>query len=87
MTPQRGGTFDPTSSPADKLSVLQDSEQWSASPGYPGPSWPAVDEVYNDFVICDMMSKAATGQMSAEDSVKWAHQQSEAIFTKWHGKT
>jgi multiple sugar transport system substrate-binding protein len=34
-----------------------------------------------------MMSKAATGQMSAEDSVKWAHQQSEAIFTKWHGKT
>lgn len=78
---------DPTSTPSDKLAVLQDSGQWSASPGYPGPSWPAVDEVYNDFVICDMMSKAATGQMSAEDSVKWAHQQSEAIFTKWHGKT
>jgi len=33
-----------------------------------------------------MMSKAATGQMSAEDSVKWAHQQSDAIFKKWHEK-
>ena len=58
---------DPTSTPHDKLAILQDSEKWSASPGYPGPSWPAVDEVYNDFVICDMMAKAATGQMSAED--------------------
>ena len=78
---------DPTSTPHDKLAVLQDSGQWSASPGYPGPSSPAVDEVYNDFVICDMMAKAASGQMSAEDSVKWAHQQSDAIFTKWQGKT
>jgi multiple sugar transport system substrate-binding protein len=74
---------DPTSTPRDKLSILQDSEGWSASPGYPGPSWPAVDEVYNDFVICDMMAKAATGQMSAEDSVKWATQQCEAIYKKW----
>lgn len=52
---------------------------------YPGPSWPAVDEVYNDFVICDMMAKAAIGQMTAEESVKWATQQSEGIFKKWHG--
>ena len=77
---------DPTSTPNDKLAVLQGSDEWSASPGYPGPSWPAVDEVYNDFVICDMMAKAATGAMSAEDSVKWATQQAEAIFKKWHGK-
>ena len=56
---------DPTSTPNDKLAVLQGSEEWSASPGYPGPSWPAVDEVYNDFVICDMMAKAATGAMTA----------------------
>jgi multiple sugar transport system substrate-binding protein len=74
---------DPTSTPNDKLAVLQGSDAWSAAPGYPGPSWPAVDEVYNDFIICDMMAKTATGQMSAEDSVKWATQQSEAIFKKW----
>jgi multiple sugar transport system substrate-binding protein len=34
-----------------------------------------------------MMTKAATGQMSAEDSVKWATQQAEAIFKKWASRT
>jgi multiple sugar transport system substrate-binding protein len=77
---------DPTSNPRDKLSILQSSEEWSAVPGYPGPAWPATDEVYNEFIICDMMAKAATGQMSAEDSVKWATQQCEAIFKKWHDR-
>ena len=33
-----------------------------------------------------MMAKTATGSMSAEDSVKWAAQQCEAIFKKWAGK-
>jgi multiple sugar transport system substrate-binding protein len=77
---------DPTSTPHDKLAILQDSEQWSAIPGYPGPAWPATDEIYNAFIICDMMAKAATGQLSAEDSVKWATQQCQAIFKKWAGK-
>jgi len=77
---------DPTSTPHDKLAILQDSEAWSASPGYPGPAWPAVDEVYNAFVICDMMANAATGKMSAEDAVKQATQQCEAIFKRWHDR-
>jgi multiple sugar transport system substrate-binding protein len=77
---------DPTSTPRDKLAILQDSEAWSAAPGYPGPSWPAIDEVYNDFVICDMMANAATGKMSADDAVKQATQQCEAIFKKWHDR-
>jgi multiple sugar transport system substrate-binding protein len=75
---------DPTSTPRDKLAVLQTSDEWSAVPGYPGPAWPATDEIYNNFVICDMMAKAATGAMTAEESVKWATQQCEAIFKKWH---
>src|SRR5579859_324490 len=74
---------DPTSTPHDKLAVLQNSDQWSAAIGYPGPSWPATDEIYNNFIVSDMMPKAATGAMSPEDSVKWAHQQCEAVFNKW----
>ncbi len=74
---------DPTSTPHDKLAVLQTSDEWSAVPDDPGPAWPATDEIYNNFIICDMMAKAATGAMSAEDAVKWAAQQSEAIFNKW----
>ena len=77
---------DETSTPKDKLKILQDSDQWSAIPGYPGPATPAMDEIYYQFIINDMMAKAATGQMSAEDSVKWATQQCEGIMKKWAGK-
>ena len=61
---------DPTSTPHDKLAILQTSDEWSAVPGYPGPAWPATDEIYNNFVICDMMTKAATGAMTAEELVE-----------------
>jgi len=77
---------DPTSTPHDKLAILQDSDQWSAIPGYPGPATPAMDEIYYAFIVNDMMAKAATGQLSAEDSVKWAAQQCEGIMKKWAGK-
>jgi multiple sugar transport system substrate-binding protein len=74
---------DPSSHPADKLSILQDSDKWTAVTGYPGPAWPATDEIYNRFVINDMMTKAATGALAPEESVKWATQQCEQIFQKW----
>jgi len=74
---------DPTSTPNTKLAILQDSDKWSAIPGYPGPATPATDEIYYAFIINDMMTKAATGQASAEDAVKEAAQRCEAIFKKW----
>jgi multiple sugar transport system substrate-binding protein len=77
---------DPTSTPRDKLKILQDSDQWSAIPGYPGPATPAMDEIYYAFTLNDMMAKAATGQLSAEEAVKWGTQQYEIIFKKWAGK-
>jgi multiple sugar transport system substrate-binding protein len=77
---------DPTSTPHDKLSILQDSDKWSAIPGYPGPATPAMDEIYYAFILNDMMAKTATDQLSAEDSVKWAAQQCEIIMKKWAGK-
>jgi len=77
---------DPTSTPSDKLKILEDSDQWSAIPGYPGPATPAMDEIYYAFIINDMMAKAATGQLSAEDAVKWGTQQCEIIMKKWAGK-
>ena len=78
---------DPTSTPHDKLAILQDSDKWSAIPGYPGPATPATDEIYYAFILNDMMAKAATGQSSAEDLVKWATQQCEGIMKKWAGKS
>jgi multiple sugar transport system substrate-binding protein len=77
---------DPTSTPPDKMKILQDSDQWSAIPGYPGPATPAMDEIYYQFILNDMMAKTATGQLKAEESVKWATQQCETIMKKWAGK-
>jgi multiple sugar transport system substrate-binding protein len=78
---------DPTSNPHDKLSILQDSDQWSAIPGYPGPATPAMDEIYYAFIIPDMMAKAATGALSPQDAVKWAAGQCETIMKKWAHQT
>ncbi len=78
---------DPTSTPPTKLAILQDSDKWSAIPGYPGPATPATDEIYYAFILNDMMTKTATGQSSAEDSVKAATQRCEAIFKKWARRT
>ncbi len=78
---------DPTSTPPTKLAILQDSDKWSAIPGYPGPATPATDEIYYAFILNDMMAKAATGASSAEDAVKEATQRCEAIFKKWARRT
>src|SRR5665213_1984194 len=77
---------DPTSTPRDKFKVLQDSDQWSAIPGYPGPATPAMDEIYYQFILNDMMAKTATGASTAEEAVKWATGQCETIMKKWAGK-
>jgi multiple sugar transport system substrate-binding protein len=74
---------DPTSHPPDKLKVTETSDEWCAATGYPGPAWAATDEVYNNFVLCDMMAKAATGAMTPEDAVKWATNECRNIFAKW----
>src|SRR5581483_9608451 len=74
---------DPTSTPANKLAILQDSDKWSAIPGYPGPATPATDEIYYAFILNDMMAKAATGRSSPEDAVKAAARQCETIMKKW----
>ena len=74
---------DPTSHPPTKLAVTQTSDEWSAATGWPGPAWAATDEVYNDFILCDMMTKAATGAMTPEEAVKWATNECNLIFKKW----
>jgi len=77
---------DETSTPHDKLAILQDSDKWSAIPGYPGPATPAMDEIYYAFILNDMMAKHATGQASAEDAVEAAARQCEGIMKKWSNK-
>src|SRR5262245_38138512 len=74
---------DPTSHPPDKLSVLQTANEWHATYGYPGPAGPASDEVADNFVLIDMVAKAATDKATPEEAVAWATKEVELIYKKW----
>ena len=74
---------DPTSHPADKLRILETANEWHATYGYPGPAGPASDEVVGNFIIVDMMAKAATDQATPEEAVAWATKEVELIYKKW----
>src|SRR5262245_16547342 len=72
-----------SSHPPDKLQVLQTANEWHATFGYPRPAGPASDEVVNNFIIVDMMAKAATDQATPEEAVAWAQKEIEPIYRKW----
>jgi multiple sugar transport system substrate-binding protein len=74
---------DPTSHPPDKLKIVETCDEWSVAYGYPGPAWGATDEVVNNFIIIDMMAKAATDEMTPQAAVKWAQHEVELVFKKW----
>src|SRR5882724_11550803 len=74
---------DPTSHPADKLQVLETVNEWHATYGYPGPAGPASDEVADNFILVDMMAKAATDKATPEEAVAWAQKEIELIYKKW----
>jgi len=74
---------DPTSHPPDKLRILETANEWHATYGYPGPAGPASDEVVGNFIIVDMVAKAATDQATPEEAVAWATKEVELIYKKW----
>ena len=74
------------SQPADKLKVLLTAKNWVTYLGYPGPSNPAIAEVYATQVIPTMMGKAARGDLTPEEAVAEAETQIKDIFAKWREK-
>lgn len=74
------------SQPPDKLSLLATAQSWSTNVGHPGPTSPAVGEIFDTNVISTMMADAARGKSSAQDAVAAAHQQCETVFAKWRKK-
>ena len=74
------------SRPADKLALLKDAERWSTNIGHPGPASAAEGEVFNTFVIPQMMAKAARGQLSAREAVAEAEGRVKTIFQQWRDR-
>jgi multiple sugar transport system substrate-binding protein len=71
------------SQPANKLALLATAEQWSTNVGYPGPANAAESEVFNTFILPNMMASAVRGQASPQQAVANAESQIKPIFDKW----
>ncbi|MBO0685360.1 MAG: extracellular solute-binding protein [Candidatus Dormibacteraeota bacterium] len=71
------------SNPSNKLKVLKTASSWSVNVGYPGPASPAIGEVFDTFVLPNMMASAAKGTATPQEAVATAEQQVKAIFAKW----
>jgi multiple sugar transport system substrate-binding protein len=71
--------------PPDKLNFLSinDALEWTTNIGHPGPANPAEGEIFNTYVISDMMARAARGEADPEQAVADAERQVNAIFDKW----
>jgi hypothetical protein len=71
------------SQPANKLAFLKDAEKWSTTIGHPGPANAAIGEVFDTFILPQMMARAARGELSARDAVIDAENKIRPIFQRW----
>ncbi|RTZ45727.1 carbohydrate ABC transporter substrate-binding protein [Candidimonas sp. SYP-B2681] len=69
-----------------KLAGLTTATSWTTNLGHPGYSNPAVGEMFNTFILPNMMAKAARGDLSAEQAVDQAAKQAEQIYAQWRGR-
>jgi multiple sugar transport system substrate-binding protein len=74
------------SRPADKLTVLLTAKDWVTYLGWPGPSNPAVAEVYATNIIPTMMGRAALGEVTPEEAIAEAEAQINDIFANWRDR-
>ena len=66
-----------------KLMPLLGATNWTTNLGHPGYSNPAVGEVFNTFILPNMMAKAARGDLKPEAAVDDAARQIRPIYESW----
>lgn len=66
-----------------KLKVLREATTWTTNVGHYGYSNPAIGEVFNTFVIPNMMARVARGDQSPQASLKRAAKEIRGVFDKW----
>jgi multiple sugar transport system substrate-binding protein len=84
--PQLNGWLDNDpygSQPANKLAFLKDAPRWSTTVGHPGPANAAIGEIFDTFILPQMMARAARGELSPRDAVVNAENQIRPIFQRW----
>lgn len=66
-----------------KLASLKNATLWTTNLGHPGYSSPAVGEVFNTFILPNMMAKASRGDLTPEAAVDEAAGQIRKIYANW----
>jgi ABC-type glycerol-3-phosphate transport system substrate-binding protein len=76
------------SAPPDKLGFMtfDDVVTWTTNIGYPGPTNPAIGEVFGTNVIPTMLAQAARGEKDPDAAVADAESQIQAIFDRWRSQ-
>ena len=74
---------DASATPTDKYKKLSNVQEWITNVGFPGYATPALDEVFNTFMIPTMFARVARDRMSPEGAASDAERQMNRIFAKW----
>jgi multiple sugar transport system substrate-binding protein len=74
------------SQPANKLTVLKNSLDWSTNIGHPGPANPAIGQIFGEAILPVMFADAAQGNKTPQEAVADAEAQINAIFDDWRGR-
>jgi multiple sugar transport system substrate-binding protein len=76
------------SNPPDKLGFMtfDQAVEWTTNVGHPGPTSPAIGEVFGTNIIPNMLAKAARGEMDPEAAVADAEGQIKGIFERWRSQ-
>jgi multiple sugar transport system substrate-binding protein len=73
-----------THKPKGKYTVLATiAEKYTTNAGHPGFANAAIGEIFDSFLIPQMVAQVAQGKLSAQDAAKAADGQFKGIFSKW----
>ena len=74
---------DENAQPSGKYNIFNDVTEWTTNVGYPGYANPAIDEIFNTWVISTLFADVAKGRMSPEEAAKEGDKITRQIFAKW----
>lgn len=78
---------DPVGKPAGKYVVLDEiNRKYTKNVGYPGFSNPAIDEIFNKFLIPQMFAEVAQGKREPADAARTYDREFREIFQKWRNR-
>ena len=69
--------------PTDKYDIFNDVTDWTTNVGYPGYANPAIDEIFNTWVVSWVFAEVAKGKLSPEEGANEGQRLVSQIFDKW----